>query len=273
MSERLLRVSNIANPKRIVAFAGSKQSGKNSSANFVAGTLLYSYYYIESFQLTRDGILMNGVSRQVNNVAPKFVKIYHWADALKEFVAQTFGIPLPLLYGTDQDKDTPTQLKWENMPNVINSKSLQASVSAHLKRKGEMLSVSQRDKTLSLIYHEKGNMSIREVLQYFGSDICRVMFHNCWVQALESRILREKPQVALIADTRFDNELEAVRDWGGLCVKLNRQIKRDGHKSENGIVSFTDWSAIVSNEHTDEIRDFCQVLIKALKPTGVFNEL
>ncbi len=273
MPSRILKVDHLTNPKRIIGFAGAKQSGKNSAANFTGGTLLWAYHYIESFQLTSTGIILDGVEKEINQVAPSFVKIYHWADALKEFVSNTFGIDIKLLYGTDQDKDQLTHLMWENMPNVMTDKALAASVNSHIFRKGSIIGANEQSRIFKVLHHEPGPMSVREVLQYFGSDVCRVMYQNCWVQALESRILAEKPAVVLIADTRFDNELEAVKGWGGKCVKLNRQIKKDKHKSENGISSFTDWDAVVPNEKTDTVREFCPVLSKALKPMGAFAEL
>lgn len=269
MSDRLFK----GKPKRILAFCGTKQSGKNAAANFVGATLLYSYYCIDSYQLTHDGILLNGKPQNINDVAPNFLKVYHWADELKRVCSSIFNIDIRLMYGTDKDKETPTDLLWQNMPGVTTNKKLFADVTRHINKKGDLLGLEYKDPNFQIIYHEPGNMSVRDILQYFGTDICRTMYEPCWTSALFNTIKSEAPMVALIADTRFDNEAEAVKSWGGLCIKLNRVIKTDSHKSENGFINFNSWDAIVENQKTNTIPEFCEILYKTLRPIGAFEEL
>ena len=272
MPSKLSTRKDITNPRRIIAFAGSKQSGKNSAANFVAGMLLYSYSVINMFKLTHDGIIMDNELVDVNKMAPKFIQIYHWADTLKQGVSTFFGIDLKLLYGDDSAKNTLTHLLWEDMPGVITNKKMFADLNRHIKKKTELLGKEYQD-NFQFIYHEPGRMSVRDVLQFFGTDICRTMYSNCWVQALEQRILREGPIVALIADTRFDNELFAAKSWGAMCVKMGRNPQRDSHSSENGIVQFSDWTTIINNEKADTIPQMHEVFTKSLAPIGAFEEL
>jgi len=71
---------------QIISFAGRKQSGKSTSAS-----------YIKSL---------------ANNS-----NIYSFADPLKKDVCiNILGLTERQCYGTDADKNTLTNLRWENMP-------------------------------------------------------------------------------------------------------------------------------------------------------------
>ena len=41
--------------------------------------------------------------------------------------------------------------------------------------------------------------------------------------------------LALIADCRFPNEVEAVKNAGGLVIKLNRNLYNSSHESETAL--------------------------------------
>ena len=70
-------------------------------------------------------------------------------------------------------------------------------------------------------------MTAREVLQYVGTDVFRKMQHNVWADATVRLIEKENPTLALIADCRFPNEVEAIKNAGGIIIKLNRDTESD----------------------------------------------
>ena len=74
--------------------------------------------------------------------------------------------------------------------------------------------------------------SPREALQKLGTEWGRALHPDTWVRAC----LREcaKVERAVIADARFRNELQAVRDAGGVIVRLKRGLdaSRSSHASE-----------------------------------------
>ena len=78
-------------------------------------------------------------------------------------------------------------------------------------------------------------MTAREVLQYVGTDVFRAMQHNVWSSATIRLIQKEQPDVALIADCRFPNEVEAVKNAGGVVLKLNRNLYESTHASETAL--------------------------------------
>jgi hypothetical protein len=79
-------------------------------------------------------------------------------------------------------------------------------------------------------------MTVRELLQKVGTDAMRDTVHpNVWVNSLfgdykleneESTYLNPYPTIEypkwLITDLRFPNEFQAIKDRGGICVRVNR---------------------------------------------------
>jgi hypothetical protein len=83
------------NTQRLIGFAGRKQSGKNTCADFI-----YSLY-------RKSGI---------------DAKIYSLADPLKQDICiGLLGLTYDQCYGTDKEKNSLTNLKWADMPGYDNS--------------------------------------------------------------------------------------------------------------------------------------------------------
>ena len=89
----------------------------------------------------------------------------------------------------------------------------------------------------------KHEYTVRELLQLFGTEVGRQIHNDFWVNALFSDY---KPLVTnwdcdgnetvvyepawIITDVRFPNELKAIKDRGGITIRLNRNFKwiKDG---------------------------------------------
>jgi hypothetical protein len=62
----------------------------------------------------------------------------------------------------------------------------------------------------------------RWVLQYWGTNVCRFGFHDdIWIAALENR-LRHRNGHTVISDVRFPNEIQAIRNAGGIIIWVKR---------------------------------------------------
>lgn len=62
----------------------------------------------------------------------------------------------------------------------------------------------------------------RLILQQWGTEVCRLGFHNdIWVASLENK-LRQTEQNVVISDCRFANEVEAIKNTGGKIVWVQR---------------------------------------------------
>ena len=208
----------------ILGISGKKQAGKNTMANVMHGEILKSLGSIEDFSINEVGQLVIktsvcgdeefgilDVTRRDKsffeyahyNIWP-YIKLYSFADGLKGLCMEFFGISSDQAYGTDDDKNTYTKIMWEDTPTW---------------------EISSRNKN-------RGSMTARELLQYFGTDIMRKMYYNVWVDHAINTIQREQSKLAVVADVRFPNEVEAIKSAGGKVVRLTRQYQNDGHSSE-----------------------------------------
>lgn len=84
-------------------------------------------------------------------------------------------------------------------------------------------------------YKNGKQMTAREVLQVVGTDFFRSIQHNVWADATIRRIQQDNPAIALIADCRFPNEVEAIKKAGGTVIKLTRNLYNSDHSSETAL--------------------------------------
>jgi len=170
----------------IIAFAGRKQSGKTTSAEFVAN--LFKTASLGECQ------------------------IYNFADPLKTLCVDVLGLEHRQCYGSDEDKNELVNCYWDN--------------------------------------HQ---LSAREVLQIVGTDMFRKMQQNVWSDATIRKIGKDKPEMAIIADCRFPNEVDVVKGAGGIVIKLTRNPYNSYHTSEMALdpdqYDWSRFSLIIDNEH------------------------
>lgn len=223
---------------QIVGFAGKKQSGKNTCCNFIIMLKLIENGVCRKARMNNSGeievsdIFGESIRDQeyflfkepmVNTTAlladMNAVKIYGIADTLKNFCVDVLGLQRGDVYGTDEDKSKLTEYRWENMPGVISE-----SDAFHLENGGH----------LDFTVHDPGPMTVREVLQFVGTDMFRKINPNIWINSLIKRIESEKPEIALICDVRFDNEFEILEKNDAIVLGLCRDIfnSQDTHASE-----------------------------------------
>lgn len=91
-----------------------------------------------------------------------------------------------------------------------------------------------KNKETDIVWNGR-KLTAREVMQFVGTDIFRQMKHDVWAGATIKKIKQEQPELAIIADCRFPNEVEAVKNAGGLVIKLNRNPHNSDHASETAL--------------------------------------
>lgn len=274
MSDSTCKRENSPSTKRLIGVGGRIKSGKNSAANFIAGINLVTHGIIEEFKSNDDGsISVDGQRVHVNDIAPSFVKLYGYADGLKHIVCDLFNLNVADAFGSDVDKNKPTHICWENMPGIMTRKDLFQATKKFVEKRESLLGM--RDHGFSVYYHEPGPMSIRDILQYFGTEVCRKIYGNCWINYLMNQIQRDSPKIAIIYDCRFDNEVDAIKQKGGLCLYLKRHIpvSVSEHASENGFVHFNQWDAMIDNQDCEDVRCLNRVLYESLKDLEVFTKI
>lgn len=120
--------------------------------------------------------------------------------------------------------------------------------------------------TLTECYWDNKRLSAREVMQFVGTNVFRQMKQNVWASATINKIRNDDPPIAIIADCRFPNEVEAIKNAGGLVIKLTRNPFNSDHESETALdpenYPIENFSLVVNNdslsikEQNEIIRNF-----------------
>lgn len=231
---------------KIIGLSGRKQSGKNTSANWIFGQTMTSLHVVEYIKIDKngrlivpalvEGELVEGAidpcsrNKDVQQYLEKYVwpvvKVYSFADPLKEMVHGVFGIPYNILYGTDEDKDKPTKYTYSNFFNLLQKKE-------KIEYKGRS--------------HEK--ISSRKILQIMGAFFRRI-YGPIWVEATINKVKEEKPELAIICDVRYPNEVEGIHENGGKIIRFTRSPhKEDEHESETALDDWKDFDCVIDNEN------------------------
>lgn len=242
--------------KYILGFAGKLGSGKTTMCNFLHaiafcqmivdkdGNFLTPRAYVNE-----NGKLMVGMSETVDdelnldsrdpevmawlaqNVWP-FMKKFSHAGPLKEFCVNVLGLNPDHVYGTQEDKKNLSNLKWEDMP-------------------------TKTKKT--------GFMTVREVLEYFGTEIVRKMYNRAWAKASVKSIVDSGTLVGVNDDTRFIDEVEEIQAVGGKVIYLTlvtEEAAKNTHKSNTELDNYPreKFDAVLDNANMTMIETFEKLL-------------
>lgn len=198
----------------VLGISGRKQSGKTTAGNFILSLYMSKLGLAQQILLDDEGqILLSDFGGNqsyqglfqphlipqsdidAQNLLHKLysqVKIYNFADVLKQDICMNI---LGLTY--DQCYGTDDN-------------------------KNQMTHLTWNDKTLSS----------RDAMQIIGTDIFRKLDPDVWVKATISKIVREKPDLAIITDCRFPNEVSSIQNIGGKVIRLTRNPHNSDHLSE-----------------------------------------
>jgi hypothetical protein len=96
----------------------------------------------------------------------------------------------------------------------------------------------------------------RWVLQQWGTEVCRNGFHNdIWVASVENQ-LRKATDNIVITDCRFANEVNAIKNAGGITMRVERGERPEWYNSaiayNNGPDGNPLWS--VSKSKLDKLK-------------------
>ena len=162
---------------QIIAFSGRKQSGKSTSSDYIT-SIIDDHKFDLSY------------------------KIYSFADPLKQDICiNILGLTNDQCYGSDDDKNTMTDLWWGGM-----------------------------------------QLTAREAMEIIGTKLFRALKTNVWVDATINKIKKDNVHLAIIADCRFPNEVEAVRNAGGYNIRLDLDPFNSQSTSESSLDrSVYDW--------------------------------
>lgn len=117
----------------------------------------------------------------------------------------------------------------------------------------------------------------RLILQKMGTEACRHgIADNIWIAALEKRIHGYDDVV--ISDCRFPNEIDFIRNAGGIIVRVKRGDEPTKKELAKMHISETAWNnyepdLVISNDGTvDELKaNIGKILTKKTKDNTIFH--
>lgn len=243
----------------VIAFSGKKQSGKTTSGHFIMSLCMSKLGISKSIDIDLDGNIVvsdllgnknykgiyspeknienDYILEQVKAKLDPYIKLYSFADPLKQDICMgILGLSWDQCYGSDEQKNTITNLKWEDMPGYDGN--------------------------------QKDYMTARQVMEYVGTEIFRKMDTNIWANTTIRKIQKDKPKIAVIMDCRFPNEVETIKSIGGHVIRLTRQPYESNHISENILnkesYDWNNFNFIIENDNMS-IYDQCMQIKSALQ--------
>jgi hypothetical protein len=121
-------------------------------------------------------------------------------------------------------------------------------------------------------FWDNNQLTAREVMQFVGTNIFRKMQNNVWADATISKIKTENPNIAIIADCRFPNEVSSIKDAGGVVIKLMRNPYNSDHESEIALdpdnYDYSHFDLVIDN-HRMSIREQIDTVINFLTNKGI----
>lgn len=114
-------------------------------------------------------------------------------------------------------------------------------------------------------------MTVGEFQQKLGTDAIRNhLAKNAWVIAAFASVNRDSKWV--FTDIRFPNEAQAIRDRGGILVRVNRKQRgqlcgrSEKHESETALDGWRDWDFVFDNDGTlEQLRRFAADIAMAVE--------
>lgn len=283
---------------KILAISGKAQSGKTTLSNFLHGHEMKRHDIIEKFLISPEGeLVVNSLFTDENGhqfedmgvldlqqrsdefyqfasrrIWP-LIRAYNFADSLKEMCVMLFNIPPECVYGTDEQKNQVQEhLRWENMPGICDPEKIKDVFedisSSSISRSEINANWLKTSYGVDVTPHDPGPMTAREFMQHLGTDVMRKMYEPIWIDNCFNRIEEDSPEIAIIGDCRFINEVNAVKSRGGKVVRLLRSVKQGSHTSEIDLDGYNGYDAVINNQDMS-IEESTRAFLNAIIALGV----
>lgn len=225
------------NKVTIVGIKGFKGSGKDTVASMISYIL-------------HDGIMKANYDTWLLYHKNGFVEndeiIIHFADKLKDDISEFCGIDRKLL-----DRQDIKEENYYNFKTGIVSTNIKDATYVVDKCNDAILKYNDLSLYLAL-YNNNVSIKIRVLLQYYGTNIIRNHF---WEEAFirytmnKAFDIRNSKGQCIIADARFEDECEAIKQCGGMIIRVDRKFNNnDNHESEQIKISQDDY--VIDNTGT-----------------------
>lgn len=212
---------------KLILIGGAKQSGKTTAATAIYGYYLTSKGVIPNANFndkgemtivykkqTNEGILFDIDSRDPvivdfrKNYIDRHICHVSFAHELKNTCCGLFGLNPENIYGSNDQKNEFTHIKWADIKKVLKTNAF-------------------KDKT--------GNVTHREFMEVLGTNIARAIDEDCHIRSALNKLISINPEIGIIPDLRFENELayfENNAKFETYKIRLKRNIYKSDAESE-----------------------------------------
>lgn len=134
---------------------------------------------------------------------------------------------------------------------------------------------SDMDKnTLTDLCWNEEKLTARRAMEVIGTDIFRQLLNDVWVRATILKIQKEKPNLAIIPDCRFPNEVDTLLQYGANIIRLTLDPFHSLSKSESALdpdkYDWTRFSLVIDNQDKN-IDNKNQQILTFLKNKGILS--
>lgn len=221
----------------IIAISGKKQSGKDTVGNIIQ--------YLTADDTSDKALSFIKLGYNIDGYHNSKWKVKKFADKLKDIVSLILGC-------------TREQLEDEAFKNT----ELEKDWWCFKGRNGSLISYTEDSKrsTEDLI-----KPTPRLLLQLIGTEGGRDLIHpNIWVNSTLADYNKDSKWI--ITDCRFKNEADAVKEKGGIVIRVNskRCNQNDYHASEIDLDDYNNFNYVIENDGSIEelVEKVREILVK-----------
>lgn len=230
---------------KLLAFSGKKQSGKDTAARFVK----------------RNAELFWGDSQHAWEEPPLVVTLY-FGGPMKDFAENWLGVEHHKLWGTDEQKNELTHVRWQDLPHYDR---LAREIGVRLVRRYGCFVATWPEE------HERiptGPMTGRQLLQQIGEEMFLTMNPRIWTGCFKRdfEAFSGTDGMVLVADPRKPEQIDTIHELGGKVIRFSRDpyASADRHISEIaldvGNYDQRNFDAIIDNANLSIRETHAQVL-------------
>ena len=198
----------------ILGFAGKAATGKTTAARHLAAVLDMQVLIIPMARVLRDEV-------------EAFLREIGAADHV------------PLVYGSQEDKVRTFYVNESKARQKCNAWQLFIDEHHDIQDRPGLTAVT-----------------VRRILQWWGTEYRRAQDPDYWTKAWGHKVsqLDLHKTLVLVDDVRFMNELNVIREFGGLIVKIERPgfDGANNHSSETSLDDYRQWDGLIVNDGTLE---------------------
>lgn len=219
----------------IMGISGKKGSGKSSMSKVIFAEYANKKVGKDRFKVIKNGRAVNLIDTFDNDEVVELerpnqktkaitdtlsVKVYNFALPLKIICKEMFCLSDQELWGSEEEKNSKIHIEWENLPLAI------AQEYKKVRRGTGELSTPT------------GRLTSRELLQIIGTFF-RGLDSAAWARATYSLIQKDNPELAIISDMRYENEVTlGTENYNAKVIRLLRNPHDDKDPSETALDDF-----------------------------------